>query len=186
MARQREVRSPARSQFGRCASVAILALWLLLGAMPAAAQGWGIGDRIGNSIDGPRTTLHEIYGRVPLPQLSFLADYGLTLDLEGSAGLMEARTDSGLVANIGPVFLLQRPGIPLLLEAGVRPGYLERHQFGRRNLGGPFTFSSHIGLQLTPFRPLALGYRLQHFSNAFIYPRNPGINLHMLQLQLHF
>jgi hypothetical protein len=162
----------------------LLAIWLH--AAPATSQGWGVGARIGSSIDSPSVSLHEIYGRAPLPLLPAFANFGLTLDLEGSVGRLSARSESGLVANLGPVLLWRRPDSPLMVEAGVRPGYLERHHFGRRNLGGAFTFASHIGAQVTLFRPLGLGYRLLHFSNAFLYDRNPGINLHVLQLQLHF
>lgn len=170
----------------RRALALLLFLCLAHAESPAWAQGWAAGVRVGSSVDSPHTSLHEIYGRGPLPLLPGLTRFGLSLELEASAGRMRAKGDSGLVANVGPVLVARPSGRSVSFELGTRPGYLERYRFDGRNLGGPITFVSHIGAQVTLFGPLAIGYRLQHFSNGFLYDRNPGINLHMLELRGRF
>jgi hypothetical protein len=74
----------------------------------------------------------------------------------------------------------------ILLDGGISAALLSEHQFGRENFGGPIQFVSHVGISFKLSANLGLGYRFQHMSNASIYNRNPGLELHMLELSYFF
>lgn len=63
---------------------------------------------------------------------------------------------------------------------------LSRHDFGSKDFGELFQFTSHIGLNLDLWEHLRLGYRFQHMSNAGLSGHNPGLNLHMLSMSYLF
>jgi hypothetical protein len=69
---------------------------------------------------------------------------------------------------------------------GVNATIISDHTFGDEDFGGPFQFTSHIGLDYYFTRHFMMGYRLQHMSNAGIYSPNPGVNIHMLAVGYRF
>jgi hypothetical protein len=74
----------------------------------------------------------------------------------------------------------------ILLDGGISGALMNEHKFGEENFGGPIQFISHVGLHFKLSAHLSMGYRFQHMSNASIYNRNPGLELHMLELSYYF
>jgi hypothetical protein len=72
------------------------------------------------------------------------------------------------------------------LSMGINPTVISKDEFGDEELGGPFQFTSHIGLNVVFYDHYSLGYRLQHMSNAGFYDHNPGVNMHMLEVEYRF
>ena len=69
--------------------------------------------------------------------------------------------------------------------AGTGPAGLSRYRFRTETFGGPLQFISHIGTQIKITHKLSATYRFQHMSNANIYDRNPGLNLHAISISLY-
>jgi hypothetical protein len=109
------------------------------------------------------------------------SDWTLTTYLEANAGILNGGGESAFEGSIGPglYFTGLRDNISIYL--GVNPTIISRHEFGDDDLGGPFQFTSHIGIDFNIGRHVAVGYRLQHMSNFVFYESNPGLNLHMIE-----
>lgn len=90
------------------------------------------------------------------------------------------------VGSLGPAFLFAPPNLPLSFETGCSPTLLSQHHFDGKDLGGPFQFTTHLGVNWDVARPWRFGYRFEHMSNARIYGSNPGANIHMLSLSRVF
>jgi len=71
------------------------------------------------------------------------------------------------------------------VEIGFRPTWMFDHEYGDDDFGGGLQFTSHAGLAVN-WQSMALSYRIQHTSNAGIYNKNPGLNLHMVGLGYRF
>ena len=114
------------------------------------------------------------------------SDWTLTTYLEANAGILNGGGESAFEGSIGPglYFTGLRDNISIYL--GVNPTIISRHEFGDDDLGGPFQFTSHIGIDFNITRHFAVGYRLQHMSNFVFYDSNPGLNLHMLEAVCRF
>jgi Lipid A 3-O-deacylase (PagL) len=82
--------------------------------------------------------------------------------------------------------VLTRGKFPLSLEGGVSPTGLSRYDFGAKNFGTYFQFTSHLGLNWDILPRVRLSYRFQHMSNAGLSRHNPGLNLHMLGVSYLF
>jgi hypothetical protein len=113
-------------------------------------------------------------------------DWTLTPYLEANAGVLTGGGSTAFVGSIGPglIFSGLRDRISIFL--GVNPTIISRHRFGGDDLGGPFQFTSHIGMNFNIARHFAVGYRLQHMSNFVFYDSNPGLNLHMIEAVYRF
>ena len=112
--------------------------------------------------------------------------WNLATYLEVNAGLLKGDGNSGFVGSIGPGLYLKGLRDKISLSLGVNPTIISRHEFGDEDLGGPFQFTSHIGIGLHLTRNLVVGYRLQHMSNLVFYDANPGLNLHMIEIAYSF
>lgn len=130
---------------------------------------------------------YEGFGSLNLPWSWKLgSDWTLATYLEANAGILMGGGESAFVGSIGPglYFTGLRDSIGIYL--GVNPTVISRHEFGDDDLGGPFQFTSHIGIDLNIARHFAVGYRLQHMSNFVFYDSNPGLNLHMIEVAYRF
>jgi len=115
-------------------------------------------------------------------------DFGWTLGtyFEVNAGILNGGGTSAFVGSIGPgIYITGMEGIVEIL-LGINPTVISKHKFGDENLGGPFQFTSHVGLNFIFADHFHIGYRLQHMSNAIIYEHNPGLNTHMIELGYRF
>ena len=106
--------------------------------------------------------------------------------LEANAGLLRGGGDSGFVGSIGPGLYLRGLEDKISIYLGVNPTVISKHEYGEEDLGGPFQFTSHIGIGFRFTRQFAIGYRFQHMSNLVFYEENPGLNLHMVEIGYNF
>lgn len=97
----------------------------------------------------------------------------------------EGGTDAAICSS-GPTLCLSRQNVPLVFEAGCSPTVLTRTVFPSKDLGFPFQFTTHAGLDWDLGGHFRLTYRFQHMSNASIARPNPGLNFHMLGVSYLF
>ena len=106
--------------------------------------------------------------------------------IEANAGLLSGDDTSAFIGAVGPgIFVTGIDGI-VEISMGINPTIISKHKFGDENLGGPFQFTSHIGLNIIFSNQIHIGYRLQHMSNGVLYEHNPGLNTHMIELGYRF
>ena len=115
-------------------------------------------------------------------------DSGWTLGtyLEANAGVLRGGGETAFVGSIGPGIYFSGFKETIDISMGINPTIISRHEFGDEDLGGPIEFTSHIGLNLNFARHFTIGYRLQHMSNGVLYDKNPGLNMHMLEVGYRF
>ena len=106
--------------------------------------------------------------------------------IDFSAGALRGGGETGFIGSIGPSIALSMVHGLILLSGGLSAAVLSEHQFGQENFGGPVQFVSHVEISFKLSANLGVGYRFQHMSNASIYNRNPGLELHMLELSYFF
>lgn len=104
---------------------------------------------------------------------------------EMSAGRLSHDETDAFVFTAGPVMVLRKAQSPWFFEIGSRPGLISEHDFGKAEYGGPFQFTSHGGVGFS-FRELELAYRIQHMSNASIYSKNDGLDIHVVEVGWRF
>jgi hypothetical protein len=104
--------------------------------------------------------------------------FSLEARVDFTAGWLGRAGLDAVTSSAGPAFVLKYKDVPLALEAGSSSVLLSRHEFEIVDLGGPFQFTTHIGLSWDIARHWRAGYRYQHTSNAGLDKRNPGLNLH--------
>jgi hypothetical protein len=103
-----------------------------------------------------------------------------------SAGALRGGGETGFIGSLGPSIVLSMVEGLIFLDGGISAALLSRHRFDRENFGGPIQFVSHVGIGYKLGSDLGVGYRFQHMSNASIYKRNPGLELHVLELSYFF
>ena len=106
--------------------------------------------------------------------------------LEASAGLLRGGGNAAFVGSIGPGFYYAGLEDKVVIYAGINPTIISEHKFGDEDFGGPFQFTSHIGIDFSLTKDFAIGYRWQHMSNFVFYDENPGLNLHMIEIGYRF
>jgi Lipid A 3-O-deacylase (PagL) len=169
--------------------VALLIGWTVFSSDALAWDWQMIGLRVGISDNRNDEDFrqYEGFASLNLPwSWSLGSDWTLATYLEVNAGILNGGGESAFVGSIGPGLyfagLRDRVGIYL----GVNPSVISRHNFGDDDLGGPFQFTSHIGIDFNVTPHFAVGYRLQHMSNFVFYDSNPGLNLHMIEAAYRF
>ncbi len=100
--------------------------------------------------------------------------------LDFSAGWLGDSSADAALGTVGPTLLLRRTPWPVSLEGGISPTFLTRYDFATKNLGTPWQFTAHFGVNFDMGPRVRLSYRFQHMSNAGLDGHNPGLNLHML------
>jgi hypothetical protein len=103
-----------------------------------------------------------------------------------SAGALRGGGETGFIGSVGPSVVLSMVDGLILLSGGISAAFLSEHKFDRENFGGPIQFVSHVGISFKLGDNLGVGYRFQHMSNASIYKRNPGLELHLLEVSYFF
>jgi len=172
----------------------ILLLFALLCVMPPALRGseieWrsiGLRGGINDHRNDEDFQQYEGFATWNLPW-SRKWDSGWTLGtyLEANAGLLRGGGESAFVGSIGPGIYITGIEDKIDISMGINPTIISKHKFGDEDLGGPISFTSHIGLNFNIARHFAIGYRLQHMSNGVIYDENPGLNMHMIEMGYKF
>ena len=173
--------------------LAALPAIIAMTAVPLGAEEelrrWQVGGRLGfddgrNDEDFNQAEVFAVH----LWPLSVWGEMPLTvaISLEGSAGVISGGSTEGFVGTLGPGLALVLWEDRLLLKAGISPTIISQDEYGDEDLGGPIQFTSHIGLAARVYKGLSMGYRFQHMSNAGLYDKNPGVNLHMIELSWRF
>ena len=169
---------------------------IVVGLLWAAASGWAGEFHVESA--GLRSGFHATSDRDDFRQTEAFANWNLPLcwelgadwafrsRLDLTAGWLTGRSETGFVGTAGPAITLGRRGFPLVLEGGVSPTMLSRDTFGSTDLGCPFQFTLHAGLNWQLGAHFDLSYRYQHMSNAALGDSNPGLNLHMFALGYRF
>ncbi|SPD75550.1 putative Lipid A 3-O-deacylase-related protein [uncultured Desulfobacterium sp.] len=106
--------------------------------------------------------------------------------LSFNAGIQRAADDSGLVASMGPVFSLTKRDSRIFLIFSFRFALMDDYQFGHEDLGGRFAFIEECGFRYYLGWNMYAGYQYRHMSNAHIYDKNPGVDMHTLELIYNF
>ncbi len=128
----------------------------------------------------------EIYLLKQLPWgMAFGEQNTLTSRFDFGATYLEAGDDEGAMLAAGVNLALGLWADRVELEIGFRPTWMFDHEYGDDDFGGGMQFTSHAGLAVN-WHQAVLSYRIQHTSNAGIYKRNPGLNLHMVGLGYRF
>ena len=78
--------------------------------------------------------------------------------------------------------------VQLFVDLGIGLTYLTNEEISTRNLGARWLFEDRIGIGmlLGQRKQYEIGYRLVHFSNAYLTQTNQGINFHFLILGYWF
>jgi hypothetical protein len=172
-----------------------LILLLLLGIFwphPGSAEetGWiAVGFRAGLSATHRNEDFkqYEVFATYGLPWSWELAPgWFVSTGIRLSAGALRGGGETGFIGSVGPSVALSMVRGLILLDGGISAALLSEHEFGRENFGGPIQFVSHAGITFKLGANLGVGYRFQHMSNASIYKRNPGLELHLLELSYFF
>jgi hypothetical protein len=106
-----------------------------------------------------------------------LLRYGVEADLE----FIDYRSQMTCVVGAAPFLrvLLQGAMPRPFIEVGAGPNLISRNHIGRKDMGGPLTFSlmTGAGLEFTiGRRPAAAMVRFRHLSNGRIYRMNESLN----------
>jgi hypothetical protein len=166
--------------------VASLYLVALHVAMAADVPHFGFRSGLVTQNDVGDFTQFEIFMVQPLPWVwQWSSGWRLSTFLTASAGVLESEDRSGFIGTLGPEFKLSPAG-RLSFIIGSVSTFLGNHEFGKTDLGGLFQFTSYIGLNYRMGKSGSLGYRIQHMSNAGIFDTNPGLDMHVLQLDYRY
>ena len=172
--------------------------WLILLLLSLLSPQAGSAEETGWIAVGFRAGLSATDGNEDFEQYEVFATYGLpwswgltpgwfvSTRIQLSAVALRGGGDTGFIGSVGPSIALSMVNGLILLNGGISAALLSEHQFGRENFGGPIQFVSHVGIGFKLGGNLGVGYRFQHMSNASIYKRNPGLELHMLELSYFF
>ena len=130
---------------------------------------------------------YEAFSSWKLPWLwKWNSGWKVGTHLEVNAGVLSGGGTSAFVGSIGPCLYITGFREVVEISLGINPTIISKHEFGDENLGGPFQFTDHIGLNIYLADHYSIGYRLQHMSNLVFYDHNPGVNMHMIAMGYRF
>jgi hypothetical protein len=173
-------------------------IWLMLVLLSIFSPHPGSAEETDWTAVGFRAGLSATDGNEDFEQYEMFATHGLpwswqlapgwflSTNINLSAGALRGGGETGFIGSVGPSITLSMVQDFILLDGGISAALLSEHRFGRENFGGPIQFISHVGIGFKLSSNLGVGYRFQHMSNASIYKRNPGLELHMLELSYFF
>jgi lipid A 3-O-deacylase len=172
---------------GTCVIACVLLFAVISRAEDFRLESVGVRGGLSASSRGEEFNQAEAFVNVNLPWGWDLGkEWHLQSRLDFSVGWLGDRGNNAAVGTIGPSVVLSRERLPVSLEGGVSPTFLSRSEFGSKDFGADFQFTSHIGLNWDFATHWRLGYRFQHMSNAGISSSNPGLNMHMFALSYLF
>jgi hypothetical protein len=170
----------------------ILLLLSIFSSQPSSADEteWiAVGFRAGQSATDSNEDFeqYEMFATYGLPwSWGLTPGWFLSTRINLSAGALRGGGETGFIGSVGPSITLSMVQGFILLDGGISAALLSEHQFGREDFGGPIQFVSHVGIDFKLGDHLGVGYRFQHMSNASIYNRNPGLELHIFELSYFF
>jgi len=173
----------------------ILLIYLVLAAaaaIPSFAEmsgqlGVGYGREFRENVD---LSQYEFFYRYPLRYKTTLADYWqVSTDLEFVGALLReagsGNDGTGRFSIMPQVVVSPHKMVNFIFGFGT--GYMAgRTHFSDNDLGGHFLFNGKVGVQLVLGEHWGLEYDYYHQSNAGIYDRNDGLNMHQLAFSYSF
>ncbi len=130
-------------------------------------------------------SVYEIYIH-GVPPIYLIADDDifnpLDMSLEMTFSVMNDKTNNSLSFSLGPTIELFHYESIVFISAGIKPSLMTNYVFDEFNLGGRFNFKSHIELTASLIKNMNIGFGFEHISNAGLYKKNPGINLHYIEI----
>ncbi|MGL6369959.1 acyloxyacyl hydrolase [Aeromonas hydrophila] len=117
------------------------------------------------------------------------SDTGCQLGLGARGGMLKVGDDS--TARLGTGARAECLWGNWVVWIPVEVLWLAEHEFGHRgngfkDYGGPFQFSSGIGLGYALTSSWLIGYQYEHMSNANMYEQNPGLDSHSIHIEYRF
>lgn len=103
-----------------------------------------------------------------------------------SAGLLHGAGESGFIGTTGPGVMFTKWDWNLTLDFGTGAVFVSKEHFGSQDFGGPVQILGHGGISYHFPGNMTLGWRFQHFSDASLYGKNRGIDLHLFELGYRF
>lgn len=148
-----------------------------------------LGARVGTTTGGNDGDFeqYELFGALKLPWATEFANrYQLETQAEVILGIQDGEGDTGgKFAGAFDLYLFS-PGRKVSFMGGLGAGYRQEEELGDVDYSGPVFFLFHTGLNYWFSPTFSLGYRFHHESSGSLYDKNPSLNLHQLELRLHF
>lgn len=128
-------------------------------------------------------TSYEVFGTLSSPWSWELSE-DLTLDLsfEIAVGALTGEGVTAGYARVAPTLELFFGDFPVSIVLSSGPSLYTEDTFDHFDFGGNFQFTSALGLEWQVNEDWAVGYRIQHSSNAGIKSHNPGLDMHTLSV----
>ncbi len=168
--------------------LAVVAGVLLAGHASSADAGEGaVALRLGTTLGDDGFRSQELEWRAGLWR-RFTADNGWSARFKGGAHAGRVAVDGERLVMAGGLFGLRLapPQGPFTITVGTGPVRMSRSTLGGRDFGGPWQFTSWAGVELALAASVAVGYRVQHTSNAGLHRPNPGFDLQTLELRVRY
>jgi hypothetical protein len=107
--------------------------------------------------------------------------------LLASAGVLRGADETAFVASVIPALAFTHRRVPVTIDFGAGLALLSQYRYGSQDYGGPLQFALTFGIGIPLYRPVGIGYRFMHYSDAGAYgPHTIGADLHMLELTYAF
>lgn len=152
--------------------------------IPLAGQIMDFGFRHVTGDGGPFDDLDQqsVFVDFRLPwQWSAGDNVTITPRLTLTAGRFTSDSENRAFGSLGPTFRFEsdRSRIPMFLDLGISPTVIDGAQYGDRDLGTSFNFTSHVafGLRFGRHRQAHVSLRYQHISNGGTNSTNPGVDM---------
>jgi hypothetical protein len=178
---------------------AALCLCALLAASPAGkadelrwlnvgVRGGAAGPNVIGGDEDEHFRQYDAFATAALPWSWYhRSGWGFSTRLMATAGVLRGAGETGGVGTLVPLLALGRRDSALSFDGGIGAAVLARHEFGEQDFGGPLQVVATFGLRVPVYRTFAIGYRMQHISDARIYgDKGNGADLHMLELTYRF
>jgi len=168
-------------------AVSLLACAAAVGAADFRLESVGARGGLSASTTGEDFYQAEAFGNWKLPWGWDLGkEWHLQSRFDLSLGWLGDSGHAAAIGAVGPSVVLGRERLPVSFEGGVSPTLMSRHEFGTKDFGSEFQFTSHVGVNWDLAAHWRLSYRFQHMSNAGLASKNPGLNMHLFGISYLF
>lgn len=125
----------------------------------------------------------DLAANFALPWKSYsTSSWGMGTRLMASAGILRGAGETALVASLIPELTLRSEDRRFNLDLGAGGALFSRHRFGTQDFGGPFQFALTLGVGVSLYKKLELGYRFLHYSDAGVNGSDTtGADFHMIE-----
>ncbi len=129
----------------------------------------------------------DVVGTLGFPgKWAFPWEWNARYQLTTTGGALRGDGATGFIGTITGGIAVTKERWHTTADFGMGGAMLSKWRFPGQNVGGPFQFIAHGGLLFHfPWNVMA-GYRFHHMSDATIYGKNRGVDLHMLEVRYQF